>query len=77
MLQILCEELGSLAQPTVQQWLMQEQILSPDTLGTQSIPATVMDKHNFTALPQWKFDDMYRLDPQIKQSVSTRNNNSS
>lgn len=47
--------------------------MSPDPLGTQSTPLPVMDKHNFTALPQWKFDDMYRLDPQFKQSVSNSN----
>ncbi|KAI2658489.1 Alpha-N-acetylgalactosaminide alpha-2,6-sialyltransferase 1 [Labeo rohita] len=45
--------------------------MSPDPLGTQSTPLPVMDKHNFTALPQWKFDDMYRLDPQFKQSECT------
>ncbi|XP_073683976.1 alpha-N-acetylgalactosaminide alpha-2,6-sialyltransferase 1.2 [Garra rufa] len=43
----------------------------PDTLGTQSTPLPVMDKHNFTALPHWKFDDMYRVDPQFKQSECT------
>ncbi|CAM4709774.1 unnamed protein product [Leuciscus chuanchicus] len=30
-----------------------------------------MDKHNFTALPQWKFEDLYRLDPQFKPSECT------
>ncbi|KAK2876503.1 hypothetical protein Q8A67_020599 [Cirrhinus molitorella] len=46
--------------------------VSPDSLGTQSAtPVPVMDKHNFTALPQWKSDNMYRLDPQFKQSQCT------
>ncbi|XP_058649469.1 alpha-N-acetylgalactosaminide alpha-2,6-sialyltransferase 1.2 isoform X2 [Onychostoma macrolepis] len=41
---------------------------SPDPLGTQSTLVPVMNKHNFTSLPQWRFDDMYRLDPQFKPS---------
>lgn len=49
--------------------------LSPDRLGTQLTLVAPMDKHNFTALPQWKFDDIYRLDPQFKQSVSMVDNN--
>ncbi|XP_016385698.1 alpha-N-acetylgalactosaminide alpha-2,6-sialyltransferase 1.2 [Sinocyclocheilus rhinocerous] len=50
--------------------------MSPDPLGTQLTLVAPMDKHNFTALPQWKFDDIYRLDPQFKPSecmVSLRN----
>lgn len=47
---------------------------SPKPLGTQSTLVPIMDKHNFTSLPQWKFDDLYRLDPQFKQSVSTVDN---
>ncbi|XP_055031237.2 alpha-N-acetylgalactosaminide alpha-2,6-sialyltransferase 1.2 isoform X1 [Misgurnus anguillicaudatus] len=42
---------------------------SPVHFGTQAstlVPA--MDKHNFTSMPQWEFDDLYRLDPQFKQS---------
>uniref|UniRef100_A0A673J3D2 alpha-N-acetylgalactosaminide alpha-2,6-sialyltransferase n=1 Tax=Sinocyclocheilus rhinocerous TaxID=307959 RepID=A0A673J3D2_9TELE len=42
--------------------------MSPDPLGTKSTLVPVMDKHNFTSLPQRKFDDTYRLDPQFKQS---------
>lgn len=38
--------------------------------GIQSTLVPAMDKHNFTSLPQWEFDDVYRLDPQFKQSVS-------
>jgi len=40
-------------------------------LETQSTLVPFMDKHNFTALPQWKFEDLYRLDPQFKPSVSS------
>ncbi|XP_059386223.1 alpha-N-acetylgalactosaminide alpha-2,6-sialyltransferase 1.2 [Carassius carassius] len=50
--------------------------MSPDRLGTQLTPVAPMDKHNFTALPHWTFDDIYRLDPQFKRSecmVSLRN----
>ncbi|XP_016346481.1 alpha-N-acetylgalactosaminide alpha-2,6-sialyltransferase 1-like isoform X5 [Sinocyclocheilus anshuiensis] len=50
--------------------------MSPDRLGTQLTLVAPGDKHNFTALPQWKFDDIYRLDPQFKPSecmVSLRN----
>ncbi|XP_016305794.1 alpha-N-acetylgalactosaminide alpha-2,6-sialyltransferase 1-like isoform X3 [Sinocyclocheilus anshuiensis] len=42
--------------------------LNQDPLGTKSTLLPVLDKHNFTSLPQWKFDDTYRLDPQFKQS---------
>lgn len=45
--------------------------MSPKPLGIQSTLVPTMDKHNFTALPQWKFEDLYQLDPQFKQSVST------
>lgn len=48
---------------------------SPDPLGTQSTLVPFMDKHNFTSLPQWTFDDIYRLDPQFKQSVSKVDDN--
>lgn len=44
-------------------------------LGTQPTLVPFLDKHNFTALPQWKFEDMYRLDPQFKPSVSAVDNN--
>lgn len=44
-------------------------------LGTQPTHVPFMDKHNFTSLPQWKFEDLYRLDPQFKPSVSAVDNN--
>ncbi|XP_057214917.1 alpha-N-acetylgalactosaminide alpha-2,6-sialyltransferase 1.2 isoform X2 [Triplophysa rosa] len=40
-------------------------------LEMQSTLVPAMDKHNFTSLPQWEFDDLYRLDPQFNQSVCT------
>uniref|UniRef100_A0A8C2K7S4 alpha-N-acetylgalactosaminide alpha-2,6-sialyltransferase n=1 Tax=Cyprinus carpio TaxID=7962 RepID=A0A8C2K7S4_CYPCA len=33
--------------------------MSPDPLGSESILVPVLDKHNFTSLPQWTFDDIY------------------
>ncbi len=48
---------------------------SPDPLGNLSTLVPVMDKHNFTSLPQWKCNDVYRLDSQFKQSVSIVDNN--
>uniref|UniRef100_A0A672K3C1 alpha-N-acetylgalactosaminide alpha-2,6-sialyltransferase n=1 Tax=Sinocyclocheilus grahami TaxID=75366 RepID=A0A672K3C1_SINGR len=42
--------------------------MSSDRLGTPLTLVAPMNKHNFTALPQWKFDDIYRLDPQFKRS---------
>lgn len=44
-------------------------------LGTQPTLVPTMDKHKFTALPQWEFDDQYRLDPQFIRSVSTVDSN--
>lgn len=51
--------------------------MSPDPLGSESILVPVLDKHNFTSLPQWTFDDIYiyRLDPQFKLSASMVDNN--
>lgn len=41
---------------------------SPVYFRTQSTLVPAMDKHNFTSMPQWEFEDLYRLDPQFKQS---------
>lgn len=42
---------------------------NPVNLGMRSTLVPAMDKHNFKSIPQWDFDDLYRLDPQFKQSV--------
>ncbi|XP_056325575.1 alpha-N-acetylgalactosaminide alpha-2,6-sialyltransferase 1.2 [Danio aesculapii] len=42
-----------------------------DPFETQSTLLPIMDKHKFTSLPHWKFDDLYRSDPQFKQSECT------
>lgn len=39
-----------------------------DPFETLSTPLPIMDKHKFTSLPHWKFDDLYRLDPHFKPS---------